>query len=223
MIELGVAVLTRAPSDPGGKTRLREERAFVTALQTGMLADTLAGLEALGTRSVFVAPAPGAVAEVVALAPGWTVREQRGATLTERLLDAVEAMLSTCKGVVVTGSDAPLVGEALRDLGVIATDEVVLVPSDDGGYAAIALARLEPRLFLEMPWSTDRVADETRARAVAAGMRVRELPGTFDVDEPGDLARLRAELTRAPWRAPRTAAALGINVRPGGPPGRRRG
>ena len=210
---LALAVMTRAPSDPGGKTRLRQERGFVTALQRAMLADTLGGLASLDAvaRTVFVAPAPDALAEVErALPPGWTARLQRGATLGDRLIDAFEGLLVVADRVLVTGSDAPFVGEPLGVLGTIAENELVLVPSADGGYAALGLGRLERSLFVDMPWSTDRVAAETRARSLTAGLVVRELASTYDVDEPADLARLRAELSVAPSRAPRTAAMLGL-------------
>ena len=210
---LGVAVMTRAPSDPAGKTRLKAERGLVTALQTAMLGDTLAALASLraAASTVFVAPSPGAIAEMERVLPsGWKARLQQGASLGDRLLDAIGAMLRDCDRVLVTGSDAPFVAEPLRALGVIAADEVVLVPSEDGGYAAIGLGRLVPSLFVGMPWSTDRVAAETRARARSAGLVVRDLATTYDIDGPDDLARLRGDLALDRSRAPRTAGALGI-------------
>jgi hypothetical protein len=49
-------------------------------------------------------------------------------------------------------------------------------------------------VFVDISWSTDRVADETRARAQAAGIEVVELPLWYDVDDAATLAILRAEL-----------------------------
>jgi uncharacterized protein len=46
-------------------------------------------------------------------------------------------------------------------------------------------------LFAHMPWGTGTVMAETRRRAAALGLAVRELAPLWDVDLPADLDRLR--------------------------------
>jgi glycosyltransferase A (GT-A) superfamily protein (DUF2064 family) len=58
------------------------------------------------------------------------------------------------------------------------------------------------------PLSTGTEADALVARAAELGLRVLELPPTFDVDTEADLALLRAALAPDGAAAPRTWAAL---------------
>lgn len=216
MSRLAVAVMCRVPHGGGGKSRLREhlDARFVEELQAAMLADTFASLENTHAtdRIAFVAPLPPLVAtDAMApyLPPGWSVVAQEGADLGARILHALRCSFDRgAARVVVTGADAPLLSLPREELLGLADDDALVVPTDDGGYAAIGLARPEPSLFVDMPWSTSAVMAETRRRATACGLRVRELPRIFDIDEPADVERLRAELARSPSRAPATASLL---------------
>lgn len=212
--------MARAPLPGHCKTRLlgAYDPAWVAELCAAMLVDTLAAFGRLepASKIVFVAPFDGgdAQAELAPhVPPGWAVILQRGEDLGARIDHAFSTMFE--KGAacaVVSGSDAPTLrmGPFASALEMMREhrDEVLLAPCEDGGYSLVALTRQEPRLFESMPWSTSRVLAETRRRAVAAGLRVRELPLGYDVDEPADVARLADELRHAPHRAPRTAALL---------------
>ena len=50
----------------------------------------------------------------------------------------------------------------------------------------------EPRLFFRMPWETDKVMAETRARLRQLAWHWRELETLWDVDRPEDHERLRS-------------------------------
>lgn len=216
MTRLAIAVMCRVPHGGGGKSRLREhlDAGFVEELQAAMLADTFASLAATraSDKIAFVAPsrdiaAPEAIARYVP--PGWSVVEQEGVDLGARILHALRCSFDRgAARVVVSGADAPLLSLPHDELLGLADDEALVVPTDDGGYAAIGLARAEPALFVDMPWSTSAVMAETRRRAIACGLRVRELPRIFDIDEPADVERLRRELAQSPSQAPATAKLL---------------
>ena len=213
---LGIGVMARSPTDAGGKTRLRvaHDAAFVTELSSAMLADTLAALGRLSAaaRVVFVSPTTDGDA-ALAIRPfvptGWRVVVQEGEDLGARILHALGVLAASgASRFLITGSDAPTLGRVLPTFPTIADDEVLLVPTEDGGYAAIALARVEATLFESMRWSHSGVAAETQRRAAAAGMRVRSTEMIRDVDEPTDLERLRRDLAADPTPAPHTAAWL---------------
>ena len=68
----------------------------------------------------------------------------------------------------------------------------------------------ERRLVEDVPWSTAQLFAATCARCVSLGLSVEELRTCYDVDAPVDVARLAAELTNDPGRAPRTARHLGV-------------
>ena len=102
--------------------------------------------------------------------------------------------------LIVVGTDCPVLRpEHLREAAqaLIAGDDAVFHPAEDGGYALVGLRSPQPTLFADMPWSTSRVMPETRARAHAQGLRVHEFETLWDVDLPAQLERLEALLAEA--------------------------
>ena len=222
-VRAALAVMCRVPRAGEGKTRLAGAASpeLLVALQAAMLADTVAALEAVAasTRHLFVAPLAGGdlAATRAAIAPhvppGWSVGVQEGDDLGARLEQVFAALFAPGPArVLVAGSDAPLLPVRGLDLSALGDEEALLLPTDDGGYAALALGRPAPELFRSMTWSTGSVAAETRRRAHVLGLRLRELPSTFDVDEPPDLERLRRTLRDHPEQAPRSARVLGARA-----------
>lgn len=112
--------------------------------------------------------------------------------LGERLAAAFRRAFREDGGpVCAVGMDSPGLPaerfeEALRELG---TADVVLGPTEDGGYYLIGLAAWRPELFEGIPWSTERVLPETLRRAEALALRAALLPEYFDVDTPADYER----------------------------------
>jgi len=94
------------------------------------------------------------------------------------------------------------------DALTLAKADVVIGPTDDGGYYLIGVGRRQPALFDGIPWSTSATRAATEARARDLGLSVLLLPRWFDVDTPEDLQRLRADLA-GHATAPRTAGFLG--------------
>jgi rSAM/selenodomain-associated transferase 1 len=124
----------------------------------------------------------------------WSTRRQRGADLGARMRHAFERSLRRAPRVIVMGADAPALRPAhLRRAArwLAGGADAVLAPTEDGGYALIALRRVSPHLFEGVEWGGDRVMAQTRSRLVALGWHWRELPEVWDVDRPEDVARLR--------------------------------
>ena len=76
----------------------------------------------------------------------------------------------------------------------------------DGGYYLLGLKARHAALFTGIAWSTDTVAEATRARARGISLPLVELPPWYDVDDAASLARLRAE--RDGYVAPATRGVL---------------
>ena len=68
----------------------------------------------------------------------------------------------------------------------------MFLPTEDGGYALVGSARPLPTLFLNMPWGTDRVMQESRLRAQRIGLRISEPALLWDIDTPADYERAMA-------------------------------
>lgn len=215
-----IGVMARAPVAGRCKTRLAKRLGFdgAAALYRAMLADRLDAVSALPAcrRVVMAAPEDDGASILRALAPpGWEIIEQRGPDLGARLANAFRALLAG--GVVhLVDSDSPTL--PLRDLwrelaAPRPVESVVLGPCEDGGYYSIGMRALAPRVFQDIPWSTEVVAAVTRARCAEAERMVVDLPSWYDVDDADDLDRLARELHASPSLAPRTAAFVRETIR----------
>lgn len=89
----------------------------------------------------------------------------------------------------VMGCDAPhmLPSALAQAYEGLRSGEPVIGPSEDGGYYFLGLCRDADTLFLDMPWGTDQVLDETLSRAHSIDLALNKLPELNDVDEWQDL------------------------------------
>lgn len=219
-----VAVMAKAPDFGPVKSRLHAalspERA--TALYRCFLLDRLDAIRGLGgVEPVLAFTPPEGRSSLAALAPaGFRLIAQRGIDLGERLASMLGDLLDEQHpGAMAIDSDSPTlpmpyVREAAERLERGDAD-LVLGPCEDGGYYLIGLRMLQPSLFEDMPWSTDRVLALTVERARALGLRTHLLPPWFDVDTAADLARLHAEMAAAGGGPARTFAFVGDLFREG--------
>jgi rSAM/selenodomain-associated transferase 1 len=204
-----VAVLTRAPS-AGGKSRLFAALGCAPdpALLTALLLDTLDHLRAAPVRLVVVVDPATAIDEVRALVPADVgVLAQHEGTLGLRMRAAMaDCFAAGASRVALVGSDLPAISAAAvtEAFARLASDPdaLVLGPAADGGYYLIAAAAV-PDVFDGIDWSTNRVLDQTRRAAAAAGLRVSLVAPLADIDTAADLQRL---VDRDDGRSTRTAA-----------------
>lgn len=135
------------------------------------------------------------------------------------LLHAVRSLLDAGhQAACVLNSDSPTLPTALlrRTAELLAApgDRAVLGPAEDGGYYLLGVKAPHAELFTDIAWSTEAVAEQTRARAAAIGLEMVELETWYDVDNRAALRRLLDELggrargALAPYAAPVTAACL---------------
>jgi rSAM/selenodomain-associated transferase 1 len=124
---------------------------------------------------------------------------QRGENFGERLYFAAEDLFQCgFESVCLIDSDSPTVtaksfSKAIKLLSS-GDDQVVLGPSDDGGYYLIGFNKLHRELFEQIDWSTDVVLNQTKRSAREIGLEVKLLPPGYDVDDAGSLRRLCNEL-----------------------------
>jgi uncharacterized protein len=217
--------MAKAPGFAPVKSRLQPPLTAdeARALATAFLLDRLDAVTALADAAAVLAFAPfEAAAALRTLVPrGVRLLAQRGDELGERLTHVFDDLLAEHAAVLVLDADSPTlpmtwVAEGLARLAAEQTD-VVLGPSEDGGYWSIGLRARRPALFADMPWSTERVLETTLARAQALGLRVELLPRWFDVDTEADLRRLCEDiaLTGGPWRTAAVVPALAARLAAG--------
>ena len=208
-----ILVMAKAPEPGAVKTRLRLPSEDAARLQEAMISDAAEKASYVAPAAVAASPAEK-LESVRRLVPRDTpLLAQPEGDLGQRMLAGARELFRQGDGpVLVVGTDSPtLPASYLRDSlrSLDAGSDVALTPSEDGGYVAIGLRKPYAALFEGMAWSTPRVHLQTIEAARRAGLTVHETGLWYDVDEPDDLERLRAELARDPALAPRTARLLG--------------
>ena len=203
--EVAVAIMAKAPRPGTVKTRLCPPllATEAAALYRCFLLDKIAAVGGLvDTRPVIAYTPDDARAEFDVLAPGFAFVAQDGPDLGARLHATLAGLLAAGHaGAIAVDSDTPTLPSGFLQQAVDCLSrpgpDVVLGPTEDGGYYLIGIRAPHRELFETMPWSTSDVLEVTRRRADAAGLRALCLPSWFDVDTPDDLERLRAMLATA--------------------------
>ena len=122
------------------------------------------------------------------------VRLQEGADLGRRMCNAIQAALRTGDFALLIGTDCPVMTAAYLQRACQQLDAgsaVVLGPAEDGGYVLIGARSCDELLFTDIPWSSDRVLQLTRARLQALKLPYSELDTLGDLDRLEDLRRWR--------------------------------
>ncbi len=193
-------LMAKMPHPHRVKTRLAAGGALsphlASELAWAMLACTAQRLAAGGRLILAVSP-DGSGPEVAArLGVGTAVLlDQGGGGLGDRL-DRVWRRVGVDRLVAFFGGDSPDVPDpALAEIPrALDASTVAIGPTADGGYWTLAARSYQPALLGGIEWGAARVYDQTRRRAMAAGLTVHRLPVWHDVDHPEDVDDLRRRL-----------------------------
>jgi uncharacterized protein len=200
-----VAIMAKAPSPGQVKTRLCPPLtpAEASALYRCFLLDKIGQVSALrGVTPVLSYDSPDArpLFETL-IPPPFLLIPQLGDDLGARLVSTFDQLFRLgFTQVIAIDSDTPTLPTAYLEhaLKLIATptNDVVLGPTEDGGYYLIGLRRAHQELFEDMPWSTSQVFAETIRRSEQSGLTVACAEWWYDIDTPADLVRLRTSLVQ---------------------------
>ena len=189
-------VIAKAPRVGFAKTRLGAAIGHEEAVELYK-----AFLEDLGAR---FADAPFGFGWYITPADGWPeisaltgdterLLYQREGDLTKRQQELFREASRRGERAVLIGSDAPhlavgQIEEAFRALG---DHDLVFLPTHDGGYCLIGMCGPHDEVLEGVEMSTGSELEGILARARRAGLSVKLLESTFDVDKEGDLYHLR--------------------------------
>src|SRR5262249_1716435 len=147
-----VVVMAKAPREGFVKTRLNGAYppCDVVQLSECMLRDTVARLQELARVQVAVVCPSEDVDEIAGrFLAGVDVVGQLGHGLAAALLSAFELFLPDSRRVIAVDSDSPHLPLAILDSAfeLLETNDVVVGPTEDGGYYLVGASAIHPHLF----------------------------------------------------------------------------
>lgn len=125
--------------------------------------------------------------------------EQKGANLGERMHNAfIYAKRKKAKKIVIIGTDSPTLPREIIEKSFRELDrrDLVLRPSNDGGYYLVGLKEPCFNLFKNIQWSFSDVLDKTLNKAKNLDKTVALLDKWYDVDDRRALTGLKKDLRK---------------------------
>lgn len=194
------------------KTRLQPRLNPIQAasLYMALVRDTIHTIHRADGFELMIACAPDSAADVFSnFFPGVPILAQGPGNLGQKMNNVISKVAKESpEGLLIVGGDHPgLSTEDLTNLGQGLSESLVcLLPTEDGGYAGLALKKPFPELFGNIPWSTEKVLSISLGICKDHGISTRVLNPIYDVDRPEDLDRLVHEVHE-------NAARIGENTK----------
>ena len=209
-----LVIMAKAPRLGSVKTRLAKSLPLqaVNELYRCLLGDTIALAQTLSGVEVAIM-CPESDVEDLGRAAGGAVRvvPQIGNGLAAGLTSVFAHFAGTGHSrIVAFNSDSPHLPASVLESAfqALATYDVVIGPTNDGGYYLVGATASHPGLFTGDVMGTTSAFEALLARARALRLSVHLTEPFYDIDEAADLDRLVAELQQTPRKAPRTAEWL---------------
>ena len=206
-----LVIMAKAPKPGTVKTRLTESlpSPAVTALYRCLLEDTLALATSLTSVEVAVM-CPESDQDELAHLLGNTVQvvAQKGEGLAAGLTSVFRHFtVAGGQHVIAFNSDSPHLAASVLDSAfeILATHDVVIGPTHDGGYYLVGAKAAHPALFESDRMGTKSALERLLTRAKDLELSIGFTEPFYDIDVANDLILLAQELLLAPARAPRTA------------------
>ena len=206
-----LVIMAKAPKPGMVKTRLIESLppVAVTALYRCLLEDTLALAKSLTSVQVAVmCPEPDQDELTHLLGNTVQVVPQKGKGLAAGLTSVFRHFTAAGQHVIAFNSDSPHLAPAVLDSAfeILASHDVVVGPTHDGGYYLVGAKAAHSTLFETDGMGTKTALDRLLTRTKDLELSTGFTEPFYDIDVANDLILLARELQLAPEKAPRTAA-----------------
>jgi uncharacterized protein len=210
-----LVIMAKAPRPGMVKTRLMESlpSSAVTALYRCLLQDTLALATSLTNVEVAVmCPELDQKDLAHLLENSVQVVAQKGEGLAAGLTSVFRHFTAAGRQhVIAFNSDSPHLAPSILDSAfeILATHDVVVGPTHDGGYYLVGAKAAHATLFESDRMGTRSALDRLLTRTKLLELSTGFTEPFYDIDVANDLVRLARELRLAPAKAPRTAGWFG--------------
>lgn len=186
-------IFTKVPQRGNVKTRLQKKfpAYVVEEIYTAFLLDTVAKLEEFNPYIAFYPER--LMTNLWYILGDRRYLAQRGVDFGERLANAFnDFYMNRIVNVVVCGCDVPLLQKSHVEQAfqLMADHDLVVGPSNDGGFYLIGGRGVSPKLFEGVLWGQPSVFARVVENAEKLGLKVASTPKLLDVDTPDDLQRI---------------------------------
>ena len=209
-----LVIMAKAPRQGAVKTRLASSLPVqaVTALYRCLLDDTLHLAQSLNGVDVAIMCPVSDVDELTRLVGNRArVVAQKGEGLAAGLTSVFAHFTGALpRRTIAFNSDSPHLSPSVLEnaFETLATKDLVVGPTQDGGYYFVGAKASHPTLFARDGMGTSSALEALLSHAQTLALSVGFAEHFYDIDVADDLTRLATELRIAPTRAPRTAQWL---------------
>lgn len=193
--EGAIIIFAKAPVPGEVKTRMCPPLApdEAASLHGSLVMDAVERTRSLRGVDIFLACTPGMdhpFFQTLAARHRLRLCDQVGDDLGQRMDSALTAAFTQGYAyALLVGTDIPNLSanHYQRAKAILQDADVVLGPTDDGGYYLVGAKHPVPALFADIPWSTGSVLAQSRVRAERAGLVVGLLDPERDLDTFDDV------------------------------------
>jgi len=206
-----LVIMAKAPKPGQVKTRLIASlpSSAVTALYRCLLEDTLALTASLKNVHVALMCPESDQDELAHLFTTVPVVAQKGVGLAAGLTSVFRHFTEAgSQHVIAFNSDSPHLPPSVlhHAFEILATHDVVVGPTHDGGYYLVGAKLAHPTLFEGHGMGTNSALDILLMRTKVLELSTGFTQPFYDIDIANDLVLLARELLLAPAKAPKTAS-----------------
>lgn len=190
MAKKALLIFVRHPELGKVKTRLAKGVGEQKALQ--IYQSLIAHTQQVASSSnvqCFVFYAQELVADDLWHTPPFIKFAQQGKDLGERMANAFATVFAQgYEHACIIGSDCPIIEKEhiQQAFSQLHRHQVVIGPSQDGGYYLLGLSQPQSSLFQHIEWSTSSVFQRTLSIAQSLSLSIHILPTLFDIDTQED-------------------------------------
>lgn len=197
MSRRALLIMAKAPEAGSVKTRLAGalDDAERVALYLELLDATVAKMRKARDTELIINHAPAERGDFFGSRYGLPLMAQRGEGIGLRMHNAIsDALGMGCDAVALVGADIPQLAPRIieRAFDLLAANDVVFGPAEDGGYYLVAMKGAHPGIFERVRWSSGHTLSDTLMRVRELGLSAALVDELYDIDRPEDLMRYRA-------------------------------
>jgi len=194
MMKRALIVFQKNPEPGNVKTRLAKDIGYekATEIYVFLLAHTHQQVQKVNA-DIFVY-FQGGINENYVVLPRYYLAHQEEGDLGKKMEVAFNEIFNYgYKEVLIIGSDCYELNHSIIEEGfqALSMHDLVIGPTEDGGYYLLGMKKAHSFLFKNKPWSTSSIYKLTSEEANSHGLKIYNLPMLSDVDTIEDLGDLK--------------------------------